>query len=171
MARREAAPRFRQTALKQLTKRMERLGLTDRVLVHPPMSPEELAAAMRRMEFTCAPLTETLRNVVQGCCPVKIVESMAAGTPVLASNLRVTRALITPGTDGYLACPGDVRDWALAIQRLLSDADLRDRLAAGAKNKASNCFTLENMSDRLNEVILIAGNLHGSSPQRRRVYK
>jgi glycosyltransferase involved in cell wall biosynthesis len=139
--------------------------------VHPPMSPEELAAAMGRMEFTCAPLLETLRNVVQGCCPVKIVESMAAGTPVLASNLGVIRALITHGTDGYLARPGDVRDWALAIRRLLSNVTLRVRLAAGARHTAANCFTLEGMSDRLNEVISMAGNLHGSSPQRRRERK
>ena len=146
----------RSPAVKDLAKRIRKLELTDRVHLHPPMPPEVLAEAMSRMELTCAPLVETFRNVVQGCCPVKIVESMATGTPVLASNLRVNRALIRHGVDGYLARPGDVRDWALAIRRLLSDSTLRARLAAGARQTAATRFTQECMFDRLQTVFGMA---------------
>jgi glycosyltransferase involved in cell wall biosynthesis len=149
-------PGKRTAGFKDLIRIVRRRGISDRVLVHPPLPREDLAAVMRRMEFTCAPLAETLRNVVQGCCPVKIVESMAAGAPVLASNLAVSRALITHGIDGFLARPGNPRDWAQAIVRLLSDPGLRDRLAAGAKRTAAKCFTEGIMSDRLNYVFEMA---------------
>lgn len=142
----------RTPAIRRLRRLIRKRGLADRVLLHPALSPERLAAVLPRLEFTCAPLLETGRNVVQGCCPVKIVESMAAGTPVLASDLRVTRALIQHGIDGYLARPGEVRDWALALRRLLGDVDLRGRLGWEAACTAQTRFTSEGMSVRLQTV-------------------
>lgn len=142
----------RTLAVRQLRRRIRKRGLTGRVLLHPALSPERLAAILPRLEFTCAPLLETARNVVQGCCPIKIVESMAAGTPVLASDLRVNRALIRHDVDGLLVRPGDLRDWALALRRLLKDRGMRRRLGREALRTARARFTHRIMSDRLRTV-------------------
>jgi len=142
----------RSPAIRRLRRRIRKLGLTERVVLHPPLVPEQLAAVLPRLEFTCAPLLETARNVVQGCCPIKIVESMAAGTPVLASDLRVTRALIRHDRDGFLVRPGDVRQWALALGRLLRDRDIGKRLGREALSTGHSHFTSEIMSDRLQTV-------------------
>jgi len=142
----------RTPAIRRLKKQIRKRGLTDRVLLHPAISAERLAAVLSRLEFTCAPLLETARNVVQGCCPIKIVESMAAGTPALASDLRVTRDLIQHDVDGLLVRPGEVRDWALALRRLLKDRALRRRLGRGASHTAQTRFTSRVMFDRLQTV-------------------
>ncbi|MBI2689085.1 MAG: glycosyltransferase [Acidobacteria bacterium] len=124
-----------------LERKIAKLGMGSRVLLHEPLPPEELAAVMARLRFTVAPLAETSRNTRQGCCPVKIVESMAAGTPVLASDLAVSRELIRHGENGWLAAPGDRRAWALAIERLFRDHELRDTLSATAKQSARDYFS------------------------------
>ncbi|MHC1741871.1 MAG: glycosyltransferase family 4 protein [Syntrophobacteraceae bacterium] len=142
----------RAPAVRRLRRQIRKRGLTDQVLLHPALSPERLAAVLPRLEFTCAPLLETARNVVQGCCPIKIVESMAAGTPVLASDLRVTRALVRHDCDGYLVRAGEVRDWALALRLLLRDRGLRCRLGREAAHTARTRFTSEVMSGRLQAV-------------------
>ena len=95
---------------------------------------------------------ETARNTWQGCCPVKIVESMAAGTPVIASDLAVSRELIRDGENGLLAAPGDKRIWALAMERLFHDSALRDRLAANAFSTARDRFSQSTAHEQLSAV-------------------
>jgi glycosyltransferase involved in cell wall biosynthesis len=130
----------RRAPLKRVRKLIRKRGLGERVVLHPPMAPARLAPTLAALCFTLAPLTETARNTRQGCCPVKIVESMAAGTPVLASDIRAVRALVTDGFDGLLVRPGAPRAWALAIRRALGEPGLLEHLAAGARAAAARHF-------------------------------
>ena len=144
------------TPLKKLRKLVRRLGLEGQVLLHEPIRHELLPPLVKRLEFTCAPLLETYRNTVQGCCPIKIVESMAAGVPVVASDLRVSRELITPEHDGLLVAPGNCREWATALHGLLLDSSRRDRLAAAAMSTARTRFTDEIAYGRLRAALAAA---------------
>jgi glycosyltransferase involved in cell wall biosynthesis len=137
---------------RELERRMAQLRLGGRVVLQGPMGAEELAGVFARLRFTVAPLAETARNTWQGCCPVKIVESMAAGTPVIASDLAVSRELITHGEDGWLAAPGDKRAWALAMERLFQDGALRDTLAANAIRTARDNFSQPTAHEELSRV-------------------
>ncbi len=139
----------RGAARRAIRRRIRKLRIDERVMLHPSLSPHLMAEAVSRMELTCAPLTDTPRNTLQGCCPVKIVESMAAGTPVVASDLRVTRALIHHGQDGALVRAGDARAWALALRRLLADDELRGRLSSGAAGSAREKFHLHRIHAEL----------------------
>jgi len=107
---------------REVQRRIARHKLDACVSWREALTPVELAAALRTMRFSVAPLAETERNTRQGCCPVKIVESLAAGVPVLASDLAVTRELIVHEVNGWLAPPGDVRAWAHAIRRAFGGA-------------------------------------------------
>ncbi len=133
-------------------RQIQRHHFSMRVFLHDPLAAEELAGTIARLHCTVAPLAETPRNTHQGCCPVKIVESMAAGTPVIASDLEVCRELIRHGEDGWLVPPGDHRALAFALERLLSDALLRDRLAAEAKRTAHERFGQPNAHEDLRRV-------------------
>lgn len=130
----------RKAPLKLLSRFVRKQGLTDRILLQPPLPPEALAATMAKLHFTLAPLTETARNTLQGCCPVKIVESMAAGTPVLASDLRVCRDLITNGKDGWLVAPDDPRSWSLAIRDIFNDKKRLTHVRKYTRTKAEATF-------------------------------
>lgn len=120
-----------------IERRVAKLGLGDRVRLEPPRLPEELAGIFAALRFTVAPLAETARNTWQGCCPVKIVESMATGTPVLASDLEVCRELIRHGETGWLAPAGNKRAWAIALEHLFSDAAAIGAISSAARSAAS----------------------------------
>ncbi len=65
-----------------------------------------------------------------------ILEAMAAGACVLASDIPANRELIDPGESGLLAGPGDVGDIARQLRMLLSDTSLRNRLAARGRERS-----------------------------------
>jgi L-malate glycosyltransferase len=56
--------------------------------------------------------------------PVSVLEAMACGVPVIASDLPSLREWITDGQNGLIIPPGDADALAKAISRLLADRDL-----------------------------------------------
>jgi len=123
--------------------------LPERVLFAGPVSHTQLPAVLRRLEFTVAPLLETARNTVQGCCPVKMVESMAAGVPVLASNLAVCREWLQDGSEGLLVEPGDRRAW---IQALYSTIVTPQPWGPAARLRAQRDFSYPHVHRQLQTV-------------------
>lgn len=124
-----------------LENRITQLRLRDRVMIHSAITHAEVAGVMARLRFTVVPLADTPRNTVQGCCPIKLVESMGAGTPPVASDLAVVREWVTHDREGLLVEPGDRRGWALAMETLFRDEELRRRLGAAARLRAGQCFS------------------------------
>ena len=76
-----------------------------------------------------------------------LLEAMAAGLPILASDVGGNRALVRDEDDGLLVPYGDVAATAAALQRLLSDADLRARLGAAGRAGAT-MRTVDRMVDQ-----------------------
>jgi glycosyltransferase involved in cell wall biosynthesis len=64
--------------------------------------------------------------------PCSVVESLAAGVPVVATAVDGTVEVIRPGENGLLAPAGDVRALAEGVCRILSDPELRASMAAAA---------------------------------------
>jgi len=65
-----------------------------------------------------------------------IVEAMAAGVPVIASDAGGPAEIITPGVDGLLSPPGDVGALATSLRRLADDPGLRERLRVAGHRRA-----------------------------------
>ncbi len=65
-----------------------------------------------------------------------VLEAMAAGLPVVASDVSGTRQLIRNDRDGIITAPGSVADVARALARLLPDAEMRTRLGTNARRRA-----------------------------------
>jgi glycosyltransferase involved in cell wall biosynthesis len=66
-------------------------------------------------------------------CPLKVLEYMAIGTPVVATDLPAIRELIEPDINGILVPPGDPEALARGIRRLLEDPELAMTLVANAR--------------------------------------
>ncbi len=62
--------------------------------------------------------------------PLKPLESMAMGKPIIASDIGGHRELIQDGYTGVLFKSGDVSALAQTLNRVLDDSGLQDRLAA-----------------------------------------
>lgn len=65
-----------------------------------------------------------------------ILEAMAAGLPVIASDVSGVRQLIRNNTDGLVVPPRRVPELSAALARLLGDARLRNALGAHARQRA-----------------------------------
>jgi len=69
---------------------------------------------------------------------IVVIEAMAGGTPVIASRVGGIPEIVTDGESGLLVPPDDPIALRTAIQRLLSDVDLRRRMSCGAKRRAGD---------------------------------
>jgi glycosyltransferase involved in cell wall biosynthesis len=109
------------------------LGVADAVRFIGPVDQAALAKLHHESDVVLAPLTANDRNLVQGCCPLKILEAMASGTPLIASDLPVVRELARPEVDALLVRPGSAKAIKDAVLRLVNDPALARRLAKSAR--------------------------------------
>jgi glycosyltransferase involved in cell wall biosynthesis len=65
--------------------------------------------------------------------PHTVVESLAVGTPVIATRVGGVPEVVEDGVNGLLVEPGDPAALAAAIERFAHDAGLRERLRATAR--------------------------------------
>lgn len=71
---------------------------------------------------------------------IVLTEAMAAGVPVVASDLPAFRAVLGDGARGLLVRAGDVTDLASGVDALLSDPGLSSRLARAGRLAAHETF-------------------------------
>ena len=92
----------RPKAAKRYQKLARKLGLEESVVWRFQLDKPSLYAYVQHALLSVAPLKEDRRNLEQGCNPLKIYESMACGTPVVASELPVVREVVAHNQHGRL---------------------------------------------------------------------
>jgi len=102
----------------------------------------ELPRYHRSADVFCAPNTG---NESQG---IVLLEAMAAGLPVVASNIDGFAGVLTHGVEGLLVRPKDSEALAEALLELATDADLRESMSAKARERAQH-FSWERVSQRV----------------------
>jgi len=85
--------------------------------------------------------------------PLSVLEAQACGVPVVAYPTAGIPEVVTHGETGLLAQPGDHRDLAAQLARLLSDAVLRERLGAAGRARVLAEGTLALQADRQAELL------------------
>jgi glycosyltransferase involved in cell wall biosynthesis len=121
-----------------------------------PLPRAELPVAYRAAALTVVPSIPTPRFKE----PWGLVcnEAMSQGRPVVATTAvgAVAGGLVRDGETGLVVAPGDPAALAAAVNRLLGDAPLRDRLGAGAR-RAVGPYTPEAMADGIGRALRAAG--------------
>jgi glycosyltransferase involved in cell wall biosynthesis len=72
--------------------------------------------------------------------PVSILEAMAAGLPVVATDVGGVAEAVVDGETGILVPAGDPEALAAALRRLVADPALRRRLGAAGRTRAFRRF-------------------------------
>ena len=106
------------------------LGLGDRVHFPGRADRRQVAAYLAGCEFFVISSPAEPFGIV-------ILEAMAAGAAVIAVNNAGPAEIITNGVDGLLAERSEPGELAAAMQRLITDVPLRNRLAAAGKARAA----------------------------------
>lgn len=75
--------------------------------------------------------------------PVSWLEAMSLEKPIVASNIGWANELMTNGIDGFLIYPTEHKAWANAINLILSDTVLADKLGTNARDKVIKNFSNE----------------------------
>jgi glycosyltransferase involved in cell wall biosynthesis len=78
-----------------------------------------------------------------------LIEAMAAGLPIVASNLRATREILEPGRNAILVPPESPSHLAAAVLRLLNEDKMRVEFGARSRSLFEQRFTLEGSVGRM----------------------
>jgi glycosyltransferase involved in cell wall biosynthesis len=76
---------------------------------------------------------------------VVVLEAMEAGKPVVVTNVGENSRVIADGIDGLIAEPRDTEGMARALDRLILDPGLRERMGASAREKVRSQFSVGRM--------------------------
>ncbi|MGK7393827.1 MAG: glycosyltransferase family 4 protein [Candidatus Cyclobacteriaceae bacterium M3_2C_046] len=114
---------------KPYAKMAEKAGLASRIIWQYQLEKSELQRYLSHALLSIAPLKSCDRNIVQGCAPLKILESMATGIAVVASDLPPVRELVQNHVNGKLVRADRPADLARAIRILLDYPEQRQKIA------------------------------------------
>ena len=84
---------------------------------------------------------------------VALVEALAAGVPVVATDIPGYREVIRGAVDGLLVPPGDAPALSEAVARVLEDPALAERLSAAGRERART-FSWDAVIPRIEEIYL-----------------
>ncbi len=90
---------------------------------------------------------------------VVLLEAMAAGTPIVASDLRSYRLVARAGIDALLVAPGDAVALAEGLARILANQMLAEKLSAAGRSRAAE-FSMDRVAAHYCELysqVLLAG--------------
>ncbi|AWB46406.1 glycosyltransferase family 1 protein [Paenibacillus sp. CAA11] len=97
--------------------------------------------------------------------PKVLLEGLAAGKPLVVTDVRGSRELVQPEENGFVVPVGDYRATAGALRRLYDDPLLRTQMGASSQRKAAK-YALDPVRARLEEVyaaLLDPGERKGGS--------
>ena len=136
-----------------LARLAEGLGVADRVVLTGHVEPPRVAGFLARARVGVCPLPIGLSAISERfTSPLKILELMAAGVPVVASDLPSTRELLEPDRTALLVEPGNPRALAHGIRRVLEDRSLADRLGRAASERVVE-YSWQNRARKLVEFL------------------
>jgi glycosyltransferase involved in cell wall biosynthesis len=114
---------------------VDRLGLAARVDMPGLVPQARVAEELRQASVVVVPFLHTAMTE-RHTSPLKAFEAMAAGRPIVASDVPSTREVLVHGETAWLVAPGDADALAGGIRRLLDDPLLAERMARAAFERA-----------------------------------
>lgn len=127
----------------QLRCQAARLGLSDIIVFTGPR--QDVESMLKMMDLFVLP------SLWEGL-PTVILESMASGVPVVATDIPGTRELIWPGETGWLARPRDPMSLATCIIEALSNPAKRAAVAQKALQDVVPRFSIQHIAKRYEQL-------------------
>lgn len=127
------------------------LGIADRVEFTGLVAPSDVPAQLARATMLVLPNPESAIST-HFTSPLKLFEYMAAGRPIIGSDLPAIREVLRDGENALLVEPGSAPAIAAAMRRLMNDPPLAQRLASAASGEAT-AYTWPRRAERLEALL------------------
>lgn len=135
-----------------LERRIAELGLRGVVRLFGALPQNQVARRLGRSSIFVLPSVVAPDGQMEGI-PVALMEAMAAGRPVVASDLSGIPELVQDGVSGLLVQPGDPEAIAVALKRLIDDRGLGRELGERGREKVEREFRLDGtVADLLGQI-------------------
>lgn len=134
----------------RLEAQVARDGMADRVEVRGRVSEAALRDAYAESRVLVLPSVMDARSDTEGL-GVVLLEAMASGVPVVASEIGGITDIVTDDETGLLVPPGDPAALAAALTRLATDPVLAARLAAAGRRHVREDFSWERITAQWRE--------------------
>lgn len=125
----------------ELRRQAAALGLDDVVTWHGWRRKDQLLAQYQAADCFLNP------SIYEGM-PNTVLEAMACGLPVVASDVPGNDAVVVPGETGFLFRLGEVRDFLAGMHRVLADPMLARSLGEAGRMRTLAEFSWQNVAER-----------------------
>jgi len=132
----------------RIEREIDEYGLGKHIKLHGACTQSHVRELLTASDIFVLASKPTRRGAREGI-PVSIMEAMAVGVPVVASEISGIPELVENGMSGFLTPPGDVDALAKSIGVLIEDDPLRRRMGAAAREIVLRDFNLESNARQL----------------------
>ena len=136
---------------KSIFRTIDRLKMNDHVEVIGAVKQKELVKLLHLSDVALAPLPANDRNLEQGCCPLKVLEAMAAGTPVISSDIPVVQELAENSKEAILVRPSSAKAIKDGLLELKKNQNLFMELSVAARTRIEKDFQWSRATNQLIE--------------------
>lgn len=127
------------------------LGLQDQVVFVGFVPQDDLRHFYAGADFLVLP------SLAEGL-PLVILEALASGTPVIASNVAGIPEIVSDGYNGLLVPPKDTEALSEAMQKLASNPELRNEMGKNARRTVDERFSWRSIAEEVLKVYGKAGS-------------
>jgi glycosyltransferase involved in cell wall biosynthesis len=140
----------------------DRLGIAARVTFTGLVEPTKVPGLLSRASVLVLPNPASAISS-RFTSPLKLFEYMAAGRPIVASDLPAMREVLTPDVHAVLVPPGSARALSAGIRRVLSDPAFGARIAEASATAVTD-YTWDRRGERLETLLVeVMGVIGGGS--------
>jgi glycosyltransferase involved in cell wall biosynthesis len=124
------------------------LGLQEQIILHGMMKQEQLTPILQRCRAFVAPYVEVSSGDKDGI-PTAMLEALASKLPVVTTDSGSILEVVDDGVEGIVTKQRDSKGFADALQRLIEDQALEQRMAKAARARFDKDFDIRVTEKRL----------------------
>lgn len=137
----------------KIAKSIATRGLSGRVRLMGALPHPEVLYRLRSGEWDGAVLASKADQIEHEGVPVSLMEAMAAGVPVIATDSGGTDELLGQSA-GLLVPAGEQRELARALTRFVSDSALRKHLSTAGRARVEEAFDVRRIGEQLRSLFM-----------------
>jgi len=119
-----------------------------------PWSEDAEVRVLKECHVGIAPMKDN--NWTRGKCALKVIQYMAAGLPVISSDVGANRDVLEDGETGFLVSTQE--QWFNAVSTLKASRDLRERMGINARKQVEQEYSVSRVAKRVAERLVELGD-------------